>query len=44
MNLEKTKLKKVILTLFICSVRILAARHGATRGIRVFRAPFTPHY
>jgi hypothetical protein len=40
-NLEKTKLKKVILTLFTCSVRILAARHGATRVICVFHAPFT---
>src|SRR6266404_6508703 len=40
-NLEKTKLKKVILTLFTCSVWILAARHGATRVIYVFHAPFT---
>src|SRR6266851_1519433 len=40
-NLEKTKLKKVILTLFTCSVWILAARHGATRVIYVFHALFT---
>src|SRR5207244_11008679 len=30
-NLEKTKLKKVILTLFTCSVRILAGHCGTTR-------------
>ena len=39
--MEKTKLKKVILTLFTCPVWILAARHGATRVICVFHAPFT---
>ena len=40
-NLEKTKLKKVILTLFTCSVRILAGHCGTTRVICVFHAPFT---
>ncbi len=34
-NLEKTKLKKVILTLFSCSVRILTAHRCTTRFVLI---------